>query len=86
MKANSSLSILADEIDAMRPVRTLARSDRRRASRDLGAAGLRALREKPLGLLFYRHASQAGLKPQTLGHFVIEITDDDRRHRDASVR
>jgi len=66
-------------------MRTLAGPNRRCPGGDLCAARLRTFGEKAPGLLFNRYAAEAGLKPQTLGHFVVKVADDDRRHRDAIV-
>jgi len=46
----------------------------------LGAAHPRAVGEDSPRLLLDRYAAKSGLKPQPLGHLVIEIPDDDCRH------
>ncbi len=58
----------------------LAGANGRRPRGNLRPAHSRALGEDSPRLLLDRYAAKAGLQAQALGHLVIEIPDDDRRH------
>jgi hypothetical protein len=58
----------------------LARADGRGPRGDLGPADLRAFCQDSPRLLLDRDAAVTRLQTQALNHFVIQVSDDDRRH------
>src|SRR5262249_38645314 len=81
----SPLPVLADEVDSARAVTALPGADLRGTDGDLRTAQPSALCQESPGLLLDRDIAKASLEPETLGHIVVEIADDDGRHRSASV-
>jgi len=64
----------------------LAGTDRGGPRRYFRATQPCALREDSSSLLLDRYPAKTRLQSQALGHFVIEIADDDRRHADIVLR
>jgi hypothetical protein len=66
-------------------VRPLTSADRGSPASDLGAGQPRAIGQDLPGFLLERHAMESRLEPEALGHFIVQVPDDDRRHGGASV-